>query len=179
VEMMSLSKAISSCPKNGWQLAFGSNTSFSQHPSPYLSLQLPHLRQPPPRRLILLRDTSSDLDWTLMSLRNSLSCHLKISKIVIQFSGGLDAARSSPTCLALPEIYCPSLVCHLCSLKTIQLIPDSILGSAVAVERIFSGGGDTISLRRSSLKPDTIRTLMLVKQHLRLARMAVQDILGD
>jgi hAT family C-terminal dimerisation region len=53
------------------------------------------------------------------------------------------------------------------------------LGSAVAVERIFSGGRDTISLRRSSLKPETIRTLMLVKQRLRLARTAIQDILGD
>ena len=42
------------------------------------------------------------------------------------------------------------------------------LGSAVAVERIFSGGRDTISLRRASLKPETIRTLMLVKQRLRL-----------
>jgi hypothetical protein len=53
-----------------------------------------------------------------------------------------------------------------------------ILGSAVAVERIFSGGRDTISLRRASLKPDTIRTLMLVKQRLRLARDAIQDIVG-
>ncbi|KAJ6550101.1 ribonuclease H-like domain-containing protein [Mycena capillaripes] len=52
-------------------------------------------------------------------------------------------------------------------------------GSAVAVERIFSGGRDTISLRRASLKPDTIRTLMMVKQRLRLARKAVQEILGD
>lgn len=39
-------------------------------------------------------------------------------------------------------------------------------GSAVAVERIFSGGRDTISLRRASLKPGTICTLMLVKQWL-------------
>ena len=53
-----------------------------------------------------------------------------------------------------------------------------VLGSAVAVERIFSGGRDTISLRRASLKPDTIRTLMLVKQHLRLACQAIQDIVG-
>ena len=53
-----------------------------------------------------------------------------------------------------------------------------VLGSAVAVERIFSGGRDTISLRRASLKPDTIRTLMLVKQHLRLARQAIQDSVG-
>ena len=50
------------------------------------------------------------------------------------------------------------------------------LGSAVAVEHIFSGGRDTISLR---LKPETIHTLMLVKQRLRLACMAIRDILGD
>ena len=52
------------------------------------------------------------------------------------------------------------------------------LGSAVAVERIFSGGRDTISLRRASLKPETIHTLMLVKQRLRLTREAVKDIVG-
>jgi hypothetical protein len=49
-------------------------------------------------------------------------------------------------------------------------------GSAVAVERIFSGGRDTISLRRASLKPETIRTLMIVKQRLRLARLAVEEM---
>ncbi|KAJ7041108.1 hypothetical protein C8F04DRAFT_947617, partial [Mycena alexandri] len=52
-------------------------------------------------------------------------------------------------------------------------------GSAVAVEHIFSGGRDTISLRRASLKPHTIRTLMMVKQRLRLARNAVKEILVD
>ena len=52
------------------------------------------------------------------------------------------------------------------------------LGSAVAVERIFSGGRDTILLRRASLKPETIRTLMLVKQCLWLTREAVKDIVG-
>jgi hypothetical protein len=41
----------------------------------------------------------------------------------------------------------------------------SILGSAVAVERIFSGGRDLISLRRASLKPETIR-LMMVSKHM-------------
>ena len=46
----------------------------------------------------------------------------------------------------------------------------SSLGSAVAVERIFSGGQDTISLRRASLQPGTIRTLMTLKQRLRLDR---------
>ena len=38
--------------------------------------------------------------------------------------------------------------------------------SAVAVEHIFLGRQDTISLRHTSLKADTIHTLMLVKQHL-------------
>ena len=54
-----------------------------------------------------------------------------------------------------------------------------MLGSAVAVERIFSGSRNTISLHRASLNPETIRTLMLVKQRLRLACTAIQDILGD
>ena len=40
-----------------------------------------------------------------------------------------------------------------------------LLGSAVVVERIFSGGRNTISLRCASLKPD-IRILMLVKRRL-------------
>jgi hypothetical protein len=51
-------------------------------------------------------------------------------------------------------------------------------GSVVAVERIFSGSCDTISLRRASLNLETIQTL-LVKQRLHLARTAVHDILGD
>jgi hypothetical protein len=54
-----------------------------------------------------------------------------------------------------------------------------ILGSAVAVEHIFSGGRDTISLRRANLKPETIQTLMLVKQHLRLARTSISGLLGS
>jgi hypothetical protein len=50
-------------------------------------------------------------------------------------------------------------VTHLC-----------ITGSAVSVERVFSGGRDTISLRRASLKPETIRALMIVKHSLLLER---------
>ncbi|KAJ7278322.1 hypothetical protein C8J57DRAFT_1060168, partial [Mycena rebaudengoi] len=51
-------------------------------------------------------------------------------------------------------------------------------GSAVAVERVFSGGRDTICLRCLSLKPGTIRTLMLVpKHHLRLKRKGLEDAL--
>lgn len=49
------------------------------------------------------------------------------------------------------------------------------IGSAVAVERIFSGGRDLISLRRASLKPDTIRALMLLKQKLLLRRRKLRQ----
>ena len=44
------------------------------------------------------------------------------------------------------------------------------LGSAVAVERIFSSGRDTISIRRASLQRETIRTLMVLKHHLHQVR---------
>ena len=60
----------------------------------------------------------------------------------------------------------------------LQMFLSSYAGSAVAVECIFSGSRDTISLHRASLNPETIQTLMLVKQQLRLARTAVHDILG-
>ena len=50
-------------------------------------------------------------------------------------------------------------------------------GSAVAVERVFSGGRDAISLRRASLHADTIRILMLVKKRLHLAREKVNAAL--
>lgn len=43
----------------------------------------------------------------------------------------------------------------------------------MAVERIFSGGRDTISLRRASLQPNTIRVLMILKHKLRLARTSL------
>ena len=51
----------------------------------------------------------------------------------------------------------------------------SMVGSAVAVEIFFSGGRDTISLWKASLQPETIRTLMLVKQHLHLTRHAIDN----
>ena len=42
------------------------------------------------------------------------------------------------------------------------------LGSAVAVEHIFLGGRDTISLHRASLNADTIHILMITKHHLHM-----------
>lgn len=58
--------------------------------------------------------------------------------------------------------------------RSVIVLSSSTSGSAVAVERIFSGGRDTISLRRASLIPDTIRVLMLVKHRLRLARISLE-----
>jgi hypothetical protein len=73
--------------------------------------------------------------------------------------------------LCIPGEFRSILYCF--SLKILHV------GSAVAVERIFSGGRDTIGLRRSSLKADTIQTLMVVKARLRLARTAIIELLGD
>jgi hAT family C-terminal dimerisation region len=53
------------------------------------------------------------------------------------------------------------------------------VGSAIAVERVFSGGRDTICLCHARLKADTIHTLMVVKQRLCLARMAIGERTGD
>ncbi|KAE9386398.1 hypothetical protein BT96DRAFT_788678, partial [Gymnopus androsaceus JB14] len=50
---------------------------------------------------------------------------------------------------------------YVCKLILVQ-------GSVVAVERIFSGGRDTISLCHAQLKPETIHVLMLYKHQLRL-----------
>jgi len=54
-----------------------------------------------------------------------------------------------------------------------------VAGSAIAVEQIFSGSCDTISLCHASLNPTTIQTLMLVKQQLHLTHTAICDILGE
>jgi hypothetical protein len=54
-----------------------------------------------------------------------------------------------------------------------HLICPSVLGSAVAVERIFSGGRDTISMWRASLQLETIQMLMVLKQCLRLVHTAI------
>jgi hypothetical protein len=49
-----------------------------------------------------------------------------------------------------------------------------IIGSAIAVERIFSGGRDLISIRQASLCPDTICVLMIVKQSIWAQRNQVK-----
>ncbi|KAF5347670.1 hypothetical protein D9758_013709 [Tetrapyrgos nigripes] len=83
-----------------------------------------------------------------------------------------------------PNLYC--LACDvLCipgkfsSIIAGQILISFYLGSAVAIERVFSGGRDTISLRRSSLKADTIQALMVVKAQLKMARIAITEVLGN
>jgi hypothetical protein len=75
--------------------------------------------------------------------------------------------------LCIPGMFSSFMNCVRCSLLT------SFVGSAVAVERIFSGGRDTIGLRRASLKAETIQTLMFVKARLRLTHKAIIDLVGD
>jgi hypothetical protein len=113
-----------------------------------------------------------------MSFSSITSSPVRISTDAIQSNGGSDAVLSFPISFFLPEISSRSLV-RLPNLTAFSFQSHLLLlGSAVAVERIFSGGRDTISLRRASLKPETIRTLMIVKQRLRLARMAVKEMIG-
>ena len=105
--------------------------------------------------------------------------------LVIHCNGGLVAVHSSLTSLVLQGIFFQFLVSSqlISSCYSITNVSFFLIvfyaGSAVAVEWIFSGGRDTISLRRASLNPETIRTLMLVKQRLCLARTAIHDILKD
>jgi len=83
---------------------------------------------------------------------------------------------SSQISLALHVISSPFQVEVLSHSRFIFIINILFVkGSAVAVERIFSGGRDTISLRRASLKPETIRMLMLVKRKLILAREGIKS----
>ena len=118
-----------------------------------------------------------------MSLMSTSSYHKKALSFVTLFNGGQVVMHSSLIYLALLKTFSQYRVSVLFLFLNYLYDTDAIssisLGSAVAVEHIFSGRRDTISLRRASLKPETIRTLMLVKQRLRLARTAIRDILGD
>jgi hypothetical protein len=130
------------------------------------------------KRLISSLGITSQLEPISTSLRNISSHNRSTSTPVTPFNGGTATACSSPISRDLQEIYWQYPV-HVSVIGYCYAVLMRSLGSAVAVERIFSGGRDTISLRRASLKPDTIRTLMVVKQRLRLARTTIQELLGD
>jgi len=94
---------------------------------------------------------------------------MKILMPVIQFAGGPVDRLSFQTSIALLVTFCVFPVSFPLVLSSISELPSS-LGSAVAVERIFLGGRDTISLQCASLKANTICVLMLVKKRLHLTR---------
>ena len=95
----------------------------------------------------------------------------------IRCNGGLVTAHNSLTSLALPGIFFQFLVSSQLIRVSLCLTTVLYVGSAVAVEQIFSRGRDTISLCHASLKPETIRTLMLAKQQLTHTR--IRDVLGN
>src|SRR5882724_5325335 len=120
-----------------------------------------------------------------MRFKSTSSSLMRTLTHVIHCNGGLVAVHSSLTSLVLQGIFFQFLVssqlissCYSITNFSLFLIV-FYAGSAVAVEQIFSGGLDTISLHHASLNPETIQTLMLVKQWLHLARTAIHDILRD
>jgi len=69
--------------------------------------------------------------------------------------------RIGPTCTTSLVISFAFQVHSILSYSHSSVYP--FLGSAVAVEHIFSSGRDTISIHHASLQPDTIQTLMVLK----------------
>ena len=106
--------------------------------------------------------------------------NVRVSKPVIQFDAKAAKVLNFPNSQNwfMTFYQCQVLLISLTMSYAIFLTTAS-LGSAVAMECIFSGGCDTISLQRASLKPETIRILMLVKQKLCLAQNAAQQALED
>ena len=72
--------------------------------------------------------------------------------------------RIGLTSTILLAIFFVSQVC--CLLSSYNSSFHMFLGSAVAVERIFSSGRDTISVHYASVQLETIHTLMVLKHHL-------------
>ena len=104
----------------------------------------------------------------------------RVSRLVILFDAGKVKVLNFPNSQNSLVIFsqCQVLVISL-TMSLAVFLTSASLGSAVTVEHIFSWGCDTISLQRASLKPETIRILILVKQMLHLAHNAAQQALGD
>ena len=128
-------------------------------------------------RKILLPGLIASRAPPLMNFWNSGLCLRKTSKLVIHFIGGMAAVLSFRIYIISFVTYFQSQVCYYYFMRYFSYYTYGLKGSAVAVERIFSGGRDTISLRRASLKPDTIRVLMLVKKKLHLEREKSKNVL--
>jgi len=81
---------------------------------------------------------------------NSSTFLKRISTLAIQSIGGWAIVLNSPTCFGLLMTFFAYLVLY-CVIVEGFATNIVVLGSAVAVEHVFSGGHDTILLRRASL----------------------------
>jgi hypothetical protein len=80
---------------------------------------------------------------------------------IVDFALGMDGSQYL--------LYCKYV--HVCCFAAHDLdVFMRSLESAVSVERVFSGGCNTVSLGRASLKPETIWAVMIAKYFLLLAR---------
>jgi hypothetical protein len=92
----------------------------------------------------------------------------------IRCDGGQAERPSFRTCRSSQRTSCPFLV-SVHGLCTREIRADlNLTGSAVSVERVFSGGRDTISLRRASLKPETVRALTISRNAIIVDRERAQ-----
>ena len=132
----------------------------------YLLLHDPHLQSL--RTILLLDFAALSRKAPQMSLMITSASHPRTFTPAAQPSGGILSAVVFPDCIHLLKIFLLYQVC--CLFTSCLYILTHDLGSAVAVERVFSSGRDTISLCRASLMPETIRILMIAKQHLKLRR---------
>jgi hypothetical protein len=164
--------------KNQDQIYSITSTRTTQTPAPRHHRHLLRLSNLLPRWQDRLRnpswpDTVGRRRRQPMSLKNTSSSLPKILTHATRFVGGLADELNSQISFGWPAIYYVfpvSIQSESCLFTAQQHLLMCSPGSAVAVERIFSGGRDTISLRRASLTPDTIRVLMLVKKRLHLTR---------
>ena len=104
-----------------------------------------------------------------MSVKSISNVLLKILTCVIQSDDGLVGKPSFPIYIVSLAMFCLFLVSELLNHHQFPDHNSDVVGSIVAVECVFSGGQDTISLHRASLNANTIRILMLVKSQAHLA----------
>ena len=183
--MMSLSKMILTLQKFSWRptttMTITMHSILCQHQlhSPQLLRnEIHHLK-----KWTWHHASSNAHQPPIMNLRNILSFLKKISILAILSPGGLVTVLNFPISpnlsqfahdiLGIPDIYS---CLHIKNLYSMLFSCSS--ESTVAVKQIFSCGHDTISLHRACLEPDTIHTLMVVKQHLQLAQNAIMDAIG-
>ena len=154
----------------------------TMHPTP-LRLEMPHQSLLPAHRVHpasspLLIDTAKAVPrLSRMSSRSSCVCYPKGGTHAILCNGGHHELPSSQIFLASHGIFSAFLV----STAVLSGHPKPYildLGSSVSVERIFSGGRDTISLQRASLSAETIKVLMLLKNRLLVARNTLSALLA-